>query len=78
MKIEKGDKLFPDLYGKTNYVIQIRNLEQSLNHGLFLIKTYREAKFNQKVWLNPNINMNTDLIKRAKKLFKKRHFQANE
>ena len=78
MKIQKGEKLFPYLYGKTKYAIQIRNLEQSLNNGLFLIKIHREVKFNQKAWLNPNINMNTDLIKAAKKLFKKIHFQANE
>ena len=76
MKIEKGEKLFPNLYGKTKYAIQIGNLEQSLNHWLFLIKIHREVKFNQKAWLNPNINMNTDLIKAAKKLFKKNTFSS--
>ena len=38
MKIEKVKKLVANLYDKTKYVIQIRNLKQALNHGLVLKK----------------------------------------
>ena len=34
MKTEKVEKLVPNLHDKTEYVIQIRNLKQALNHGL--------------------------------------------
>ena len=34
MKIEKVEKLAANLHGKTEYVINIRNLKQALNHGL--------------------------------------------
>ena len=32
MKIEKIEKLVPDLHGKSESVIHIRNLKQALNH----------------------------------------------
>ena len=59
MKIEKFEKLVPNLYDKTEDVIHIRNLEQALNHELIFKKDHRVIKFNQ--------NVNTDLPKRSKK-----------
>ena len=47
MKIEKVEKLTPNLLNKTEYVIHIRNLKQKLNHGLFLEKVHAVVKFNQ-------------------------------
>ena len=38
MKIEKFGKLVPNLLDKTEYVIHISNLKQTLNHGLVLKK----------------------------------------
>ena len=38
MKIEKVEKLVANLHDKTEYVIQIRNLKQVLNHRLVLKK----------------------------------------
>ena len=35
MKIEKVKKLAADLIDKTEYVIDMRNLKQTLNHGVF-------------------------------------------
>ena len=61
MKIEKVEKLVTNLQDKTEYVIHIRNLKQALNHGLILKKVHREIKFNQKFWLKPYIDMNTNL-----------------
>ena len=34
MKIEKVKKLVANFHDKTEYVIHIRNLKQTLNHGL--------------------------------------------
>ena len=73
MKIEKIEKLIANLHDKTEYVIHMKNLKQVLNHGLVLKKAHRvfNQKFNQKAWLNPYIDMNTDLRKAAKNDFEK-------
>ena len=39
------------LHDKNEYVIQIRNLKQSLNHGLVLKKLRRVITFNPKAWI---------------------------
>ena len=49
MKIEKVEKLVPDLYDKTVYTIYIRNLKPALKHGRVLKKVHRVIKLNQKV-----------------------------
>ena len=41
------------------------------NRGLVLKKTHRVIKFNQKSWLKPYIDMNTDVRKAAKMISKK-------
>ena len=46
-----------------------------LNHGLVLKKVHRVIKFNQNAWLNPYIDMNTDLRKKAKSDFEKDYFK---
>ena len=67
MKIEKLEKFVTNLYGKTEYVILISNLKQSLNHGLVKKKVHRVNKCNQNAWLKPYTNMNTKLRKKSKK-----------
>ena len=67
MKIEKVEKILANLHDKTKYVIQIRNLKQSLNHGLVFTKVHRVIKLNQNAWLKPYIDINTDLTKNSKK-----------
>ena len=67
MKIEKFEKLFTNLREKTEYVIQMRNLKQTLNHRLVLNKVHRVMKFNQKAWLKPYIEMHTKLRQQAQK-----------
>ena len=71
MKIEKFERLVTNLHEKSEYVIHIRNLKQAFNHGLVLQKVHRVIKFNQNAWLNPYIDMNTDLRKKAKNDFEK-------
>ena len=41
------------MYNKENYVVHIKPLKQTLNHGLILRKVHRVTQFNQKVWLKP-------------------------
>ena len=67
MKIEKVEKILANLHDKTKYVIQIRNLKQSLNHGLVFTKVQRVIKLNQNAWLKPYIDINTGLTKNSKK-----------
>ena len=74
MKIEKVEKLVANLHDKTEYVIHIRNVKQTLNHELVLNKVYRVITFNQDAWLKSYIDMNTDLRKKAKFFFKKHFF----
>ena len=71
MKIEKVEKLVANLHDKTEYVIHIRNLWQALGNGLVLKNVHRVIKFNQNVWLEPYIDMNTDLRKKQKMILKK-------
>ena len=72
MKIVKVEKLVANLHGKTEYVIDIRNLKQALNHGLIFKKFHRVIQLNQNAWLKPFIDMNTDLRKKKQKLIWKR------
>ena len=48
--------------------------EQALNHGLLLKKVHGVIQFNQKAWLRPYININTEL-KKATNEFEKDFFQ---
>ena len=73
MKIKKIEKLVVNLHGKTEYVIQIRNLKQALNR---LKKVHKVREFNQNASLKPCIDMNTDLRKKAKNDFEKKIFKS--
>ena len=75
MKIEKVEKLVPNLHDKTEYVMHIRNFKQALNRGLVLKKVHRVNKFNQNAWLKLHIDMNTDLKKKARNGFEKGFFK---
>ena len=66
IKIEKVEKLLANLHNKTECVTCLRNLKQSLNHGLVLLKVHRVIKFNQNGRLKPYIDINTDLKKSKK------------
>ena len=63
MNIEKVEKLVANLHDKTEYVIQIRNLKQVLNHALVLKKVQKVITFIQNAWLKPYVDMNRDLKK---------------
>ena len=71
-EIEKCNKLIYDFHDKENYVIKA--LKQALNHGLILKEVHRVVQFNHKAWLEPYINMNSELRKEAKNGFEKDFF----
>ena len=75
MEINKCKKLVCNLYNKKKYVAHINTLKQALNHGLKLKKIHRVIEFNQKAWLKPYIDMNTELRKLAKNDFEKDLFK---
>ena len=76
MKIEKVQMFVGNLHDKTEYIIHIRNLKQTLNHRLILKKVHKVNKFNQNALLKHYIDMNTDLTKKAKNDFEKAFFKS--
>ena len=70
MEIEKFEKNLANLYGKKD-VIQIKNLNQALNHWF----VHGVIKFNQEVCLKPYIDIDTDLKKNVKNDFEKYFFK---
>ena len=75
MEINKCEKLVCNLFNKKKYVTHINLLKQALNHGLKLKKIHRVIEFNQKEWLKPYIDMNTELRKASKNDFGKDLFK---
>ena len=78
MKIEKVLKNLHDKNKYTKEIINkrhIRKIKQALNHELVLKRVHRVIKFNQKTWLKLNVDMNTDLRKKAKSKFEKDFFE---
>ena len=75
MEINKCKKLFFNLYNKKKYVVHINSLKQALNHGLKFKKMHRVIEFDQKAWLKPYIDMNTEIRKLARSDFEKDLFK---
>ena len=61
LRVNKVDKLIPNLNNKEKYVIHHKNLKQYLGLGLKLIKIHKGVKFNERTWLKDYIQLNTDL-----------------
>ena len=51
--------------------MHIKSLKHALNYGLKLKKIHKIIEFNQKAWLKPYIDMNTELRKVASNDFEK-------
>ena len=75
LKVNKVDKLIPNLRNKEKYVIHYENLKQYLNLGLTLTKIHRGVKFNERAWLKEYIQLNTDLRTKGKTDFEKDFFK---
>ena len=74
-KPAKVEKLLPNLWSKTKYVIHYRNLKQYLSLGLKLKKVHRILQFKQQPWLKPYIEKNTVLRAAATNGFEKDFFK---
>ena len=75
IKVNKVDKLIPNLGNKKKYVLHYENLKQYLSLGLKLVEIYRGIMFDESPWLKKYIDLNTDLRTKAKKNFEKDFFK---
>ena len=75
IKVNKVDKLIPNLENKEKYVIHYKKLKQYLSLGLELVKIHRGIKFEESPWLKEYIDLNTDLRTKAKNNFEKDFFK---
>ena len=71
IKSPPNKKLCPNLMNKSKYVLHSKNLEYYLSKGMICTSTYRVIQFEQKEFLKPYIDMNTDLRKSASNDFEK-------
>ena len=74
MEIEKVEMKFYMVKQNMEYVIRIRKLKQTLNHGLILKNFNRVIRLNQNAGLKSDIEMNTNLRKKAKSDFRMEKF----
>ena len=51
MKINRVEKLAPNLYYKKKYVIHIKAVAQAIDHGLVLERIHRCIEFKQSAWM---------------------------
>ena len=75
LRVNKVDKLIPNLRNKEKYVVHYENLKLYLNLGLKLTKIHRGIKFNERAWLKDYIQLNTDLRTKGKTDFEKDFFK---
>ena len=73
--INKIDKLTPNLNNKTKYILHLKNLQLYLELGLKLTKIYKVFAFEQKDWMRPYIDLNTNLRTASKNYFEKDFFK---
>ena len=71
MKINRIEKLVPNLYYKRKYVIHIKALKQAIDHGLVLERIHRCIEFKQSTWMKEYIDFNQRLRTAAKNDFEK-------
>ena len=60
MTATQCQKLMPNLYDKSDYVLHHRNLQLYLSLGMEVTKDHRVLSFKQSPWLKPYIAFNTD------------------
>ena len=74
-KINRVEKLVPNLHDKKNYFIHIQALHQALKHGLILDRIHRAIEFDQYAWIKPYTDFNTQLSTKATNDFEKDFFK---
>ena len=68
-------KLMTTLDSKSELILHYRNLKQALKYRLKLKRIHRALKFNQRPWLKPYIDLNSNMRKKAKNDFEKNLFK---
>ena len=69
------DKLILDYEPKTKYAIHYRNLQLYIQLGMKITKIHRVLTFQQKAWLAPYIQKNTEMRTKASNDFEKDFFK---
>ena len=75
LKVNRVDKLIPNLYNKTKYVIHCENLKLYESLGLKTTRVHRGIKFEEIPWLKKYIDLNTSLRAKAANDFEKDFFK---
>ena len=71
IKIDRVNKLVPNLRDKIKYVVHYKSLQYYLSLGMKLIKVHRILKLKQFNWLKEYIEFNTEKRKNAVMDFRK-------
>jgi len=75
VKVNKVNKLIPNLNGKKRYVVYYQNLKQYEELGLGITKIHRGIKFEESKWLKKYIDTNTELRMKATNEYEKDLFK---
>ena len=78
IKVNRVEKLIPNLNHKTNYVVHHEALKLYHNLGLKVTEIHRGITFEESTWLKPYIELNTNLRTKGKNDFEKDFFQVDE
>ena len=74
-KVNKVEKLIPNLHNKTKYVVHHETLKFYQSHGLKITKVHRGVTFEESEWMKPYIELNTKLRAQAANNFEKEFFK---
>ena len=72
---DRTEKLLLTLKNKSRYVLHYRNLQLYLEQDMKPKKIHKILKFEQKDWMKPYINLNTELRKQSTSDFEKNFFK---
>ena len=75
IKVNRVEKLIPNLNNKNNYVVHHETLKKYESLGLEVTNIHRGIKFKESAWLKPYIDLNTKLRAQAKNDFEKEFFK---
>ena len=75
LKIGGVEKLIPNLWNKSKYIIHHKTLKLYESLGLKIMRIHRGIKFEESAWLKPYITLNTDLRTNAKNGFENDFFR---